>query len=150
MSKKSLDDLARCYYNDERPVGIIVDVPVVIQQAVNAARYFATFGAIESLLSDGALLGADSSDPSNIILGVNPVPAVEWIDQSTALTMQEWGCIKSLFMLYVERESAVLLEASRTLGADVYGRQTSEIAQEIAQVEQDIPQLAFFQPIISI
>ncbi|NDI85060.1 hypothetical protein [Undibacterium crateris] len=150
MESISINLLAESLLTKERPLGIVLDAPVVIQQAVNAARFYATFGAIESKLPADALLGTDLSDASSPCFNSLPVPPTDWVDSSTKLSQHEWGIIKPLFMLYVERENAIYLEASRNLGVDVYGRTTSEIQNDIVQYEQIMPSLAFFQPIISI
>jgi hypothetical protein len=58
--------------------------------------------------------------------------------------------VRPLFILYVERENAVYLEASRSLGVDVYGRSASEIAQDIVQKETDVQRLMFCMPIVTV
>lgn len=72
------------------------------------------------------------------------------IDENTPLTKSELAVISPLFELYVERENALILEASRTLGVEVYGRTVSEINNDIVQKEQDIQHLAFQFDIITI
>ena len=150
MAKKSLTTLAGRFYEDERPIGTVIELSTVINQAVNAARAYAAYGAIESKLPVDALLGTDHTDPLFPVLNALPVPVTDWVDALTDVTQQEWGVIKPLFILYVERENAIHLEASRQLGVDVYGRQSSEISQEITQMEEAIPRLAFYQPVISV
>lgn len=59
------------------------------------------------------------------------------------LTPSEWAIIMPLFEAYVEKESALRLEASRGLGADVYGQSVSEVDQKISQLEAELPQKAF-------
>ena len=58
--------------------------------------------------------------------------------------------IRPLFVLYVERETAVQLEASRALGVEVFGRTVSEIDGEITQYESMLPEKAFCQPVITV
>lgn len=102
--------------------GLIVDDTEVTVQAVAAARQYAGWGTIQSLAGDGAAALSDN----------------------TELTNGEWALIKPLFMLYVERENARALEASRGNGVDVFGRTVSEIAPEITQYESiDLPRLSF-------
>jgi hypothetical protein len=55
-----------------------------------------------------------------------------------------------LFLLYVERETALQLEASRGLGLDVFGRSSGEVAGDIAQAEAEMPHRAFCKPIVSV
>ncbi len=59
------------------------------------------------------------------------------------LTPSEWGIIMPLFEAYVEKESAFRLEASRGLGADVFGLSVSEIDQKITVMEESLPARAF-------
>jgi hypothetical protein len=62
----------------------------------------------------------------------------------TDLTDGEWALIRPLYMLYIERANAVALEASRTLGVEMYGRTVSEIQQDIDREEKEnIPRLGF-------
>lgn len=145
-----INDLAEALFTKERPVGIVLDPQVVIQQAVNAARFYAAYGSIESVVGKEAEQGIDATDPASPIFNALPVPAAAWLSASTELTQHEWGIIKPLFLLYVERENALYLEASRSMGVDVYGRSASEIQGDINQYEMTLPSLAFFQPIITI
>jgi hypothetical protein len=46
--------------------------------------------------------------------------------------------------------TALQLEASRGMGADPFGRSSSEVAIEITQLESEMPRKAFYQPIITI
>lgn len=72
------------------------------------------------------------------------------ISLTTDVTTSEWAIIKPLFSLYVEHEQSVMLEASRGVGVDVYGRTTSEIQQDIKQMEDEMPKKAFYHPIVSV
>jgi hypothetical protein len=72
------------------------------------------------------------------------------ISLTTDVTTSEWAIIKPLFSLYVEREQGIMLEASRGLGVDVYGRTTSEIQMDIKQMEDEMPKKAFYHPIVSV
>jgi hypothetical protein len=53
-------------------------------------------------------------------------------------------------MLYVERENAVYLEASRGMGLDVYGRSVAEITGDITNFEMELPKLAFCRGIVTV
>jgi len=102
--------------------GLILDVADVLKQAVAAARQYLTWGDIASI-GDGGL---------------------DDVDEHCDVTASEWGLIKPLVLLYVERENARALEASRGQGVDVYGRSVSEIEQAITQYEvTDLPRMAF-------
>lgn len=102
--------------------GLILDVPDIEIQAVNAARQYCAWGDIADLAITNVL------------------------SAGTKLTESEWGIIRPLAALYIERENARALEASRGNGVDVYGRTVSEIDQSITQYETiDMPRAAFFQ-----
>ena len=59
------------------------------------------------------------------------------------LSHSEWAIIKPLFYLYIERENALHLEASRVLGVDVYGRSVSEVKGDIANYHDQMHLKAF-------
>lgn len=68
----------------------------------------------------------------------------------TVLSDSEWALIRPLFLLYVERETALQLEATRGLGAEPFGRSSAEVAGEITAYEGQLPKLAFFHPVVSV
>lgn len=125
----TLADLAEKFATQERPAGNLLDDATVLAQAVAATRFYAGYAVIRA--RDGA----------------DPVPA---IDGTLEISESEWALIRPLFMLYVERETALQLEASRGMGIDPFGRSASEIAAEISQAEADMPRRAFFQPIVTV
>jgi hypothetical protein len=80
-----------------------------------------------------------------------PIKNVEFLSADTDLTMGEWAIIKPLFSLYVERECATRLEASRGLGVDVFGRSVSEISQDITVMETEtIPAKTMVHAVIEV
>lgn len=111
----------------ERPAGTVLDGDTVLAQGVAATRFYAGYAGIAALAEQAIA-----------------------ITGSTELDWSEWAVIRPLFILFVERENALHLEASRALGLDVFGRSVSEIAVDIAQYEQELPHLAFSSAIISI
>jgi hypothetical protein len=73
------------------------------------------------------------------------------ITEATVLTPGEWAIIKPLFTLYVERESAMHLEASRGLGVDVYGRSVAEVQGDITLMETEtLPAKSFCHDMIEV
>lgn len=119
-------DMAIFYNTASRPVGIVVSDDVILAQALKATRYYDGFGELENLARD------------------------EEVDSATEITKSEQAVIFPLFELYVERENALILESSRALGVEVYGRSVSEIASEITNKEQEIQNLAFAYDFITI
>ncbi|MDF0607240.1 hypothetical protein HZU77_016640 [Neisseriaceae bacterium TC5R-5] len=111
-------------FADERPVGTVLDEATVLAQALAACRLYAGYAALQNQSGE--------------------------ISADTLISDAEWALIRPLFLLYIERENALHLEASRTLGVDVYGRSSSEIANDILQQEAELPHRAFCQPIITV
>jgi hypothetical protein len=98
----------------------IVNPERALGLAVAAARYYAGYGALAS--------------------------APNRVTDQTEVTDSEWTVIGDLFRLYVDRERALLQEATRGMGADPYGRSTAEVDGDIKELKERIPLLAFFQP----
>lgn len=163
-----LADLVAGFLAAERTTGQLLDSDVVTAQAIAATRYFAGWATIESLIaapepaapSDppqadplAAVVYPDGRPPRRFIEQpgepVAPV-ALEAITKDTELTAGEWALIRPLFLLYCEREQALVLESSRVMGVEVFGRQSSEIGPDILQAETELRRAAFFQPVITI
>lgn len=125
----TLSALASQFATQERPAGNLLDEETVLAQAMAATRFYAGYAVIRA--RDG----------------VDPVAA---IDGDLEINESEWALIRPLFLLYVERETALQLEASRGMGVDPFGRSASEIAGDIAQIEAEMPHRAFFQPILTV
>lgn len=69
----------------------------------------------------------------------------------TRLTLSEWGVIKPLAELFAERENALIQEASRVAGHEVFGRSSSEIAADIQNYRNEyLRKQAFGFPVLSI
>ncbi len=112
------------FLGHERGAANMLAAEAVTAQAVAAARFYAGYADLEA---GDVEVGAD-----------------------TDLTDSEWALIRPLFLLYVEREQALQVEATAMMGVSGFGRGTSEISTEIAQIEADLPRRAFFQPIITV
>lgn len=173
MAGKTLSELAALFLEEERPVGIVLDEDQATAQAVAAARFCAGYGPIESLVPpapdpdpNAAAMTLDYFLPlsagygyplpgyplSPQIVAGSPIAPVDWIGGDTLISQSEWSVIRPLFILYIERENAMLLESTHMFGAEVYGRSSSEINNDIQQMETD-PMIAhrmFCQPVISV
>lgn len=124
-----LADLATGFATDERPAGNLLDGDAVLAQAIAATRFYAGYASITSREGAGAAAG---------------------IGGDTEVSESEWAVIRPLFLLYVERETALQLESSRMMGIDPYGRSSSEIGSDIGQYEAGLPRLAFYAGIITV
>lgn len=133
----TLAALADRFATLERPAGNLLDPDSVLAQAMAAASFYAGYAAITSRI------------PAPVVFPALPAP-VPVISGATEISESEWALIRSLFMLYVERETALQLEASRGLGMDVYGRSTAEVAGDITQMELELPARAFCRTIITV
>lgn len=128
----TIAELVGNFLTNEHPLSVVLDPPTVLAQAVAAAKFYAGYALLEEF--------TDSTPP------------YPDIDDGIDLSDSEWALIKPLFFLYVERETATHLEASRGSGGDafVFGRSSSEIDQDIANAHREMPMNAFFQPIETI
>ena len=124
-----LSELATVFTGSERLAGNLLDDASVLAQAVAATRQYAGYAH---------LVAHDGTVPEPEIYG------------HTDVTVSEWAIIRPLFLLYVERETALQLEATRVMGADVFGRSSSEVATDIAQMEAELPHRAFYMPIVTV
>lgn len=120
------------FVEKERSIGRILDESAIAAQCMAAVRFYAGYA-----LKEPASAYTD-------------VAKFEELTQETELTPSEWALIRPLFLLYVERETALQLEASRVMGADPWGRNSSEVGAEITQYEMQFPQKAFAQPLFTV
>lgn len=125
----TLVELAQEFCDKTRPDTNMVSADCVLQQLIVATRFYAGYGLIQN---------------------ISEVAEFDEITPDTEINTSEWAIIRPLFILYVEREQAIQLEASRGLGVDVFGRSVSEINSEIMQIEADVPHRAFCQPIVTV
>ena len=122
-------DLAESWGAFERTDGNLLDPSILTDLARAATRFYAGYAVLVEHID------------------ADPIPE---ITGDTELTLSEWAIIRPLFLLYVERETALQLEASRGMGLDVFGRSVSEIAQEITAMEAELPHRAFVREIESV
>ncbi len=115
------------HLEDRRDTNML-DVTVLVAQAVRATRYYHGYGNLSAYPAD--------QEPG--------------IDAQTVVSDSEWSVIRPLFELYAEREVSVQIEASRMMGVDVFGRMSSEIMQDIRTVESEMPEKAFAGDIVTI
>ena len=126
-------------FMDERPTWLVVSETRVMACLRRAVLFYCGYARLEDAERADDCLHSDIS-ASN----------VSDDDQDFDLTPSEYAIIKPIFWLYVELECAGAIEASRGLGVDVFGRMTSEIAQEITIKEQDMAKLAFVEPAFTV
>nr|DAY72180.1 MAG TPA: hypothetical protein [Caudoviricetes sp.] len=127
---RSINELAADLCQTERPVGVILSDVSVKGLLIAAVRFYAGY--------------------ANLTESGEERTEVEDINEETTLTLSEWSIIRPLYLLYVERETALQLEATRVMGADPFGRSSSEIAAEIQQVEGEMANKAYVEPYLTV
>ena len=115
-------------------VSDMLDPDEVSEQAVRACTFASAFVDFEGM-----------SDADGI-----PVVTDADIDINTPLTRFEWALVSPLFSLYCQRKVALMLEASRPLQVDVFGRSVGEIDGEIRQLEDDYSRRTFMEQCVSV
>ncbi|WP_374566037.1 hypothetical protein [Ideonella sp.] len=130
----TLADLVAEFVATRSPGWLVLTEAEAAECAVAALRFYAAHGFVASLVV---------VDPDG--LPVDTSIDLRLIHLAVDLTTGEWSIVRPLFALYVEREQALRLEASRAAGLDVYGRPVSEIAGDIALMEgsDGVPSRAF-------
>lgn len=125
MGAASLGTLARLaqdFCNLRLQSALFLTYDAVLRCAIDAARFYAGWQDLEDPTAD--------SGPFSIV-------------GETRVTSDEWAIIAPLFRLYVERETAVVIEASRGQGVEQLGRTYSEVESDIRGVEADLAQRAY-------
>lgn len=123
----TLAELVTRFVDHERGAANILPKESVTAQAVAAVSFYAGFAQLADLEGGGE------------------------VGEDLVLTHSEWAEIRPLFVLYVERESALQMEATGILSAGGgFGRSSSEVGGEIAQLEADLPRRVFYQPVVTI
>lgn len=148
----TLSELVSEFASVRRPGWLVMADPELDQFGIEAARYYAAYGDIKSLSGSDVLPGAGDtpagSDP--VVAPSLPVKKLELISGDVELTVGEWALIRPLFLLYVERENALRLEASRANGLEVFGRSVSEVSADIEREHEAIQGKAFVYAVESI
>lgn len=127
------------YLTQEAPDTNLLPPEQVLALALAAVRKYSAYGelAVQRLLREEweQALQRDASAP-------RPAPAP--INGELIVTPSEWGVITDLWHLYMERDQARQMEASRGLGVEAFGRASSEIESDIRIEHEALPQRAFW------
>lgn len=115
-------------------VGSLLDDETVGKHLMRAVRAYAGYATISALPL--ATDGIHSAVPVDDVVDANDFD----------LNPSELAIVQPLFKLYCEYDNAVMLEASRGLGVDAFGRTTSEITANIQEAEANLPMAAFAMP----
>ena len=115
-----LNDIVNQFLQEERSVAVLLDETQVEALAKSAVSFYCGYADLASC-------------PNTSLIDIT---------ETTELSISEWAVIKPLFLLYVERETALQTEATGMQGVAGYGRNSSEVNGEIAIYERELPQKA--------
>ena len=114
-------------------VGSMLDEPTVGKLLMLAIRMYAGHATISDMPPlCGVVHSAVSPDDDNFALN------------DFDLNLSELSIIRPLFDLYCEHGNAIMLEASRSMGIDAYGRSSSEVSGDVKEYEMALPRMAFY------
>lgn len=125
-------------YIAELPIGCVLTEEQIGRNLRDAIRQYCGYARLTSAQS------LDTVHSDLYTADTLPVP----ID--VELTHSELAIIRPLWLLYIEKENSTALEASRSQGAELYGRTVSEVVQSILDYELRLPQLTFVYEVRSI
>jgi len=125
-------------YVAELPIGCVLTEEQITRHLRDAVRQYCGYARLTSAQS------LDTVHSDLYTPGTDPV-AVD-VD----LTHSELAIIRPLWWLYIEKENGTALEASRSQGADPWGRAVAEVAQAITDYEARLPSLTFIYEVRSI
>lgn len=153
----TIDELVREYLSMRAPGWVVLSDEESLLCGLEAVRFYAAYGTIASVdlhdtLQEAPGAGGTLPAPPDevVVLDALPIKNLSLIDLTTELTVGEWALIRRLFTLYLERENAMRLEASRAMGLEFYGRQASEISQDITTEERELPARTFVHVLIEV
>lgn len=123
-------------YVADLPIGCALTEEQIARHLRNATRQYCGYATLASAQYLGGPI-------ENL-----PADAAQFAD--IEVSDSELAVIQPLWLLYIENENAMALEASRSQGADPWGRATSEVRQSILDYERELPRLAFSYEVRSI
>ncbi|NWA11946.1 hypothetical protein [Pseudomonas gingeri] len=115
------------------PIGCVLTEEQVERHLLTATRHYLGLADLKSgeTLGVKALIGTDAA-------------------QDVDLTHSELELIRPLWDLYMEKENSMALEASRSQGADVWGRSVAEVEVSIQMYVDRLPMLSFTADFVTI
>jgi len=120
------------------PIGCVLTEEQITRSLRGAVRKYCGYARLKnSAGTDGLYVDIDETETAAGAQDFN-------------LTTSELAVIKPLWNMYMEVENATALEASRSMGAELYGRATAEVQPAIEAYEARLPQLAFQFDVLSI
>lgn len=116
------------FLSEERSLAVLLPDTQVQALAVSAVGFYCGYNDLKSV----------------------PNTELEDIHLGAKISIAEWAVIKPLFLLYVERETALQVEATGMQGVSGYGRGSAEVNADIARLEEAFSTLASCFGIITV
>lgn len=127
-------------YIDSRPTNIL-DRIALIALFIEAVREYQAWAALD--IENQNIVEANDSYK---LISDNVV-----VTESTDINASEWGIIKPLAYLYVEKQEAMIQEAGKNHMHELFGRSTAEVEQDITAYRNDqLRHLSFSVPVMTI
>lgn len=133
------------YFDEQRPVGAIVEQEQGLALLLAAVRKYQAYGDLETHERQRA-----DYEAARVLDASTPPPVLAPIDGGLPTGASEWGVIEPLWHLYMERERALMVEATRMMGDVSHGRMSSEIQADINLYESDMHIKAFVFPVVTV
>jgi hypothetical protein len=132
-------------YMAAQPAAVVLPEEDITRLLKTAVRFYCGYATIRSTapaadIRNDVPVNHTAIDASNEITGT----------QDFDLDPSEWAIIKPLFDVYVERENASHIEASRAMGVEIFCRAVSEIQVDVNEREREMPKMAFVELAFSI
>lgn len=125
---------------EAQPAAVVLPEEDIARLLKTAVRFYCGYATIRST-APAADIRNDVPVNHTAIDGSNDISGAQDFD----LSPSEWSIIKPLFDLYVERENASHIEASRAMGVEIFCRAVSEIQVDVNEREREMPKMAFME-----
>lgn len=136
---ESIKTKVQRYLTEEAPDTNLLPPAQVLALALAAVRKYIAYGELAAQrLQRQEWEQAFQRDAST------PRPAPLPINEELIVTPSEWAVVSDLWSLYLERDQAKQMEASRGLGVEAFGRASSEIEADIRAEHESLPMRAFW------
>lgn len=127
-------------YVAAQPAAVVLPQEDIQRLLKNAVRLYCGYATLRSQSPDAEHRN-DVPVPHTAIDATDSISGAQDFD----INPSELAIIRPLFDLYVERENASHIEASRALGVELFCRAVSEVQVDIKEYEDLLPKKAFME-----
>lgn len=124
----NINQIVNQFLAEERNVAVLLSESQVQALAIAAVGFYCGYSSLDSI-------------PNTRLVDIKP---------DTEITISEWVLIKPVFLLYVERETALQTEATGMQGVTGFGRNSSEVNSDISRLEETFGDRASCRGVITI